>query len=272
MLHLHSSLTPTQQAPQQQVPGPVLPPPSYHSGGQPSGHSLPTIADLTQGAPSSHPQPPPPSYTQHPQSASSAHSLPGLGQTMQQQSPQAAMNRDREREIRDHEMRERELIERQERQRQEDLLLREREQREREREIIERQREQQHHPVQSHTGSITLHQPVASKVTNNIHGPNGLLSGLGTGSQNGHGSLNSGSGPNTLLHASIQRPEDTPRSFMHQPVQPPAHTLSGSSPATMSSGQQPILNVRIRIRSLYWSLRVLACIELQKQSGVPGGS
>lgn len=161
---------------------------------------------------------------------------------MQQQSPQNTMSRDREREIREQEIREREIIDRQERQRQEEMLLRERE---REREIIERQqREQQHHPVQSHTGSIPLHQPVASKVTNNIHGPNGLLSGLGPSHQNAPGSLPPTGGPNGLLHTSIQRPEETPRSFMNQPVQAPAHALSGSSPATMAQGQQPILNVR----------------------------
>lgn len=171
---------------------------------------------------------------------------------MQQQSPQTAINREREREIREQEMRERELIDRQERQRQDELLMREREQRDRD--IIERQQREQHHPVQSHTGSIPLHQPVASKVTNNIHGPNGLLSGLGPSHQNAPAPLPPGSGPNTLLHASIQRPEDTPRSFIPQPVQAPTHTVSGSSPVGMAQGQQPILNVRLQFLYLFFQL------------------
>ena len=235
-----------QQGPQQQVPGPVLPPPTYHPSSQSTGHNLPTIADLTQGAPPSHHQGPS-SYNQHAASTNTSHALPGLGPSIPQQSPQSALNRERERELREHDIREREVREHQ--RQQVELLIRDRERLERDqrdREILERQREQQQqHPVQRHTDSIPIHQPVASKITNNIHGPNGLLSALGSGGPANQGpSMPSSGGTVNLFNGTGPGPrsDDSARTFVHQPVQPPLNALSGPSPSAMASGQQPILN------------------------------
>ncbi|KAF9894622.1 Transcriptional regulatory protein sin3 [Aspergillus nanangensis] len=233
------SQNPPQQGPSAQQAGPVLPPPSgpYHPASQPSSHSLPGLAELSQSHGGPHQ---PPAYGQHPSapSHSAGHSLPGIGQAMQHPSPQS-INRERERDSR-----ERELIERQ---RQEEMVHREREQREREqleRQQMERQqREQQHHPVQSHTGSIPLHQPVASKVPNSIHGPNGLLSNLGSNPPPG--------GPGALYGPQMPHGEGTPRSYMQHPGGPPGQPMmgfNGSGPpipgnvAALAQGQQPILN------------------------------
>lgn len=223
----------------------------YHPG-QAAGHSLPGLAELSQSHSGPHP---PPAFGQPPPGPShgAGHSLPGIGQAMQQPSPQS-INRERERDSR-----ERELIERQ---RQEEMAHREREQREREREQLERQREQQHHPVQSHTGSIPLHQPVANKVPNSIHGPNGLLSNLGGNPPpNGpQGSMQSSGGPGGLFGSQMRHGEGTPGSFMQHPAGPPGQPMLGfgaSGPqipgnvAALTQGQQPILNV-----SLYSSLQL----------------
>ncbi|WEW59315.1 Transcriptional regulatory protein sin3 [Emydomyces testavorans] len=224
----------------------------YHAVSQPSGHTLPTLADLTQGAavpPASHQQPP--RYAQHQQpSLGTSHSLPGINQTIQHSSPQSSLNRDREREPRD---RDRDILERRrEMQREEELMQREREIRERDREHAERyhREQQQHHPVQSHTGSIPIHQPVASKVQNSIHGPNGLLSNLGAnaGPNAPQSSVQSSNVPGGLFSGQIQHPDGPPRQYI--PVQSqPLLGFSGNAPsqipgsvAALAQGQQPILN------------------------------
>lgn len=169
---------------------------------------------------------------------------------MQHPSPQS-LNRERERDSR-----EQELLERQ--RQQEEMAHREREQREREqleRQQLERQREQ-HHPVQSHTGSIPLHQPVASKVPNSIHGPNGLLSNLsGNPSNAPQGSVQSAGGPSGIYGPQMQPGEGTPRSYMQHPSGGPGQPMLGynnsSGPqipgnvAALAQGQQPILNVSL---------------------------
>lgn len=169
---------------------------------------------------------------------------------MQQSSPQSSLNRDREREPRD---RDREIMERQrEMHREEEIMQREREMRERDREHAERyHREQQHHPIQSHTGSIPIHQPVASKAQNSIHGPNGLLSNLGasTGPNPPQGSLQGSNVPGSIFGGQMQHPDGPPRQYM--PVQ--SQSLMGftgnaqsqipGSVAALAQGQQPILNV-----------------------------
>ena len=168
---------------------------------------------------------------------------------MQHPSPQS-LNRERERDPR-----EQELLERQ--RQQEEMAHREREQREREqleRQHLERQREQ-HHPVQSHTGSIPLHQPVASKVPNSIHGPNGLLSNLGGNPSNApQGSVQSSGGPSGIYGPQMQPGEGTPRSYMQHPPGGAGQPMLGynsSGPqipgnvAALAQGQQPILNVSL---------------------------
>lgn len=167
-------------------------------------------------------------------------------------------NQDRERDLRERERRELEIMERQ-RQR-EELHIREQEQMNRDRELAERaHREQlQHHPIQSHTGSIPIHQPVASKVPNTIHGPNGLLSNLGSGSAPNN-SIPTSSGPSSLFSIGSQQQESTPRpAYLHSsgpPLPPPPPQVSGFAgpgpvpgpspmPAHAAIGQQqPILNV-----------------------------
>jgi paired amphipathic helix protein Sin3a len=161
---------------------------------------------------------------------------------MQHASPQ--LNRERERDSR-----EREIIERQ---RQEEMAHRERERERDHREQIERQlerRDQPHHPVQSHTGSIPLHQPVANKVPNSIHGPGGLLSTLGGNPQNGHqGGPQSAAG---LFGPQMPHGEGTPRSYMQHPGGPSGQPMMGynasgqqipGNVAALAQGQQPILN------------------------------
>ncbi|KAJ5310760.1 uncharacterized protein N7443_003221 [Penicillium atrosanguineum] len=232
---------PPNQGPGSQPSGPVLPLQAS------SGHSLPGLAELSQ----SHGAPHQPTYGQHPQGPShgSGHSLPGIGQAMQHASPQS-MNRERERDSR-----EREILERQ---RQEEMAHREREQMERQQ--MERQRE--HHPVQSHTGSIPLHQPVASKVPNSIHGPNGLLSSLGNAQPNGpQGNVQASGGPASLFGPQMsQHGEGTPRSYMQHPGGPPMMGYNGQGQqipgnvAALAQGQQPILNVSLRLPSEFFEI------------------
>lgn len=186
-----------------------------------------------------------------------------LSHQLPHQSPQY-MNRERElreirdREIREHDLRERDLQEQRNnlemRRQQEENMLRERDAREREQmERMQReQQQQQQRPVQNHTGSIPIHQPVASNVKNSVHGPNGLLSngGSGPGPAQQSGPPPS-SGPNNLFSMHAQAPEP-PRQYMqHQPVQAPAPQpapafMGGPSPMTgqaqLTHGQQPILN------------------------------
>lgn len=152
------------------------------------------------------------------------------------------------------------------------MVHREREQREREREQLERQqlerqREQQHHPVQSHTGSIPLHQPVASKVPNSIHGPNGLLSNLGSNPPNGpQGAMQPSGAPGGLYGSQMQHGEGTPRTYMQHPAGPPGQPMmfngsGGPIPgnvAALAQGQQPILNVC----TLFFSLHSLDLFAL----------
>ncbi|KAK2758744.1 Transcriptional regulatory protein sin3 [Arachnomyces sp. PD_36] len=258
---------PQQQGPSAQPAGPVLPPPTgqYHPVSQASGHNLPTIADLTQGASASSASHQPPGYGQQSQTSHNAgHNLPVMGQSMQHPSPQSSLNRERERDSRD-----REIIERQ--RQQEEMAHREREQREREREQLERQQlerqqlerqqreqqqqqQQQHHPVQSHTGSIPIHQPVASKVPNSIHGPNGLLSNLSASAASNppQSSLQASNGPANLFATQVQHGDGTPRPFLQHGQGPPPQSMMGfnssaapqipGSVAALAQGQQPILN------------------------------
>jgi paired amphipathic helix protein Sin3a len=163
--------------------------------------------------------------------------MASIGHPMPHQSPQY-MNRERElreREIREHELRERERN--MEMQRHEDML---RDAQVREREQMERLHREQQRPVQSHAGSMPLHQPIPSKVQNSIHGPNGLLS---TGLLS-----NGGSAP--VMHSQASEPPRQPQ-FAHQPPnhpqQPSQQLFAGPSPmpgqAQLPHGQQPILNV-----------------------------
>lgn len=166
------------------------------------------------------------------------------------------LNQDRDREARDRERREMEMIERQ-RQR-EEFHMREQEQMNRDRELAERahQEQLQNHPVQSHTGSIPIHQPVASKVPNTIHGPNGLLSNLGSGGAPPN-TIAASNGATGLFGVGSQQQESTPRpAYLHTnappPPQQPIPGFAGPGPSPMPGHaaigqQQPILNVGVSV-------------------------
>ncbi|EEH46498.2 transcriptional regulator SIN3 [Paracoccidioides brasiliensis Pb18] len=231
----------------------------YHPVSQSSGHTLPTLSDITQGTgapPASHQ--PPPRYGQHQQpSHPPGHPLPGIGQSMQHSPQQPSMNRDRERDSRERD-RELELEQQMEMVREEEMIQREREYRERERErdrdLMDRyNREQPHHPVQSHTGPIPIHQPVASKGHNPLGGPNGLLSNMSSNASNNppQGTMPSSNGSGPLFGNQMQHADGPPRTYLHQgqPSQQSVLGFNGSAPpqisgsvAALAQGQQPILN------------------------------
>jgi paired amphipathic helix protein Sin3a len=185
---------------------------------------------------------------------SSGYALPAIGSVQHQQGPAEA---DRDRMMRQREMDERLSVQR-------DAAERERE-REREQhrnreahraaevrdyELNERQRriESRNQPHQNHAGSIPIHQPVASKVPSTIHGPGGLLSGMGGGAgpvpstapMTGSNGPGGGFGPPTTNNGN-------PRPMQHHPP-PTQHTHYRPMPAPgamtgLTQGQQPILNV-----------------------------
>ena len=128
---------------------------------------------LGQGSPLQGPQGHPPFQQQHSPSsiqhqiAAPGYSLPALSSAIQQQQQSAQAIQDLDREH----ARERE-IEMERRQQQEQMAQREYE---REKEMREQQREHHHSPLENHTGSITIQQPVASRIPATLHGPNGIL-------------------------------------------------------------------------------------------------
>lgn len=188
-------------------------------------------------------------------------SLPALNSAIQQQQQPAQTRQDIEREH----MREREMeIER--RQQQEQLAQREYE---REHELREQQREQHHSPLENHTGSITIQQPVASRIPATLHGPNGILNHQHVGSNMApnppSAPLGAPNGPGNVFANGMQPArEPSPRtSFIQQGQQMiPAQQLLNpvgpdamqQLPAALSQGaQQPILNVSLFAPSLYFT-------------------
>lgn len=164
-------------------------------------------------------------------------------------------NADRERELRERDARERELMEQQLLQQhaaqQEENIKREADQRDRE--FQERQqREQAAH--QAHNGPMQIHQPVAvAPSTRTIHGPNGLLgqsaphSAPMTGANAAGPMYGSASGQHDqnaqrMQHA-VQQPPPQPQMLM--PFAGPQGAIGMGQP-----GQQPILNVRLRLRAV----------------------
>lgn len=223
-----------------------------------------SIADLTQGPPNHQPQH---QYNTQPPPQSQPHPAGPTGHSLPQHSPSQYLNRERElrdlreRELREHEMREREIRDRNNlelHRQQEELIMREREAHQREQlDRMNRQQEQlqqqqqqqqQQRPLQSHA-AIPLHQPVASKVPNSIHGPNGLLANGGTGAVQ-HSGPSSTTG-NSLFGGPPQLEPQRQSQFGHQQAAPPQHQgaqlMPGPSPSQASAqlahqGQQPILN------------------------------
>lgn len=214
---------------------------------------------LAHGSPIQIPQAQPPFQQQHsPPSAQHqipvpGYSLPALNPAMQQQQQSAQAIQDLEREhVREREME----IER--RQQEQQMVQREYE---RENEMREQQREQHPSPLENHAGSITIQQPVASRIPATLHGPNGILNHQHAGSSMApnppSAPLGAPSGPGNVFANGMQTArEPSPRTnFIQQGQQMiPAQQLLNpvgpdamqQLPAALSQGaQQPILNVSL---------------------------
>ena len=180
------------------------------------------------------------------QIAAPGYALPALGSAIQQQqSTHAIQDLDLEH------ARENELDI--ERRRQQEHILREYG---RENEMREQQ-EQHHSPLENHTGSIPIQQPVASRIPATLHGPNGILNHQHAGSSMAPNApsvpLGAPSGPGNIFANGMQPARDpSPRTaFIQQGQQmiPTQQMLTpigpdGMLPAGLSQGaQQPILNV-----------------------------
>ncbi|KAF2235014.1 hypothetical protein EV356DRAFT_500937 [Viridothelium virens] len=252
----------TQPQPQS-GPGPVLPPPSapmFSSGGQQSGHNLPTLQGLTQPSPVIPSRPPPPtsegptgpqnSAQQQQGGQGPGYVLPNINEAVQGRS-QGQSEFEREREIR-------------EQRREWDRTYQdEREHEQREREARDRQPQEAGPQHQTHAGSIPLHQPhaVAPQIRSAIHGPNGLLAsvGPGPGSAPGPGpgpgpvpqtssNLGAPSGPSNIFAGGPVQQTDGPQRMQMTQSQQQALMPFAAGPgaqsgaASVGQGQQPILN------------------------------
>ena len=153
----------------------------------------------------------------------------------------SAFERDRERE--------REYLEDQNRQR---ALLQQEELAQREREFIERQerdrqQREQHGPApphQSNTGSIPIHQPVASRLTGAMHSPGGLLSTHGGAPPSG---LGAPSGPGNAFGGPLHG--EANRSVQHQPQTAAAQLQQhqGFGPTILGHNAPPTSNVPLGV-------------------------
>ena len=114
----------------------------------------------------------------------------------------------------------------------EEMRERERQERERERQLDRLSRDHQQAPLQSHAGSIPLHQPVASKVQGSLQGPNGLLGNGGAGVIQ---VANSSAPLNQSFVASQLSGQAPPQPYSIQASPSMAHQQ-------IANGQQPILN------------------------------
>ena len=169
-----------------------------------------------------------------------------MGHLSQQQSPRSAPAVERERDYQHaHETHER--------------MLREQEY---ERELQQREMQhremQQQMPHETHTGSIPLQQPVASRIPSTLHGPNGILSSnpnVGINMIASAGPMGAPSGPgNVFANGGQNAHENAARMLpMHTQQNMPPQQLLGFGPnvqqqqmapngTPMPGGQQPILN------------------------------
>lgn len=143
-----------------------------------------------------------------------------------------------------------------------------REQHAREQVREQQQRETHLSPHENHMGAITIQQPVASRIPATLHGPNGILNDqhLAGAAPQPQPSITLGapSGPGNVFSNGVPISNDnTLRPFAQQGTQsmPSQHLLGFSNAATpqqlpnggtqLSQGQQPILNVRISIPTLF---------------------
>ena len=215
--------------------------------------------------PSAHQQQQSPTALSHPPSQSH-YGLPNLGPSMSQQSPQTALQAEREFIEREHQERLRQdqihrEIAHQRYEQEADLLNQQRERQARELQMRDQQqREQLQSPRENHAGTIPLQQPVASRVPATLHGPNGILNEQHLASP-AHNQppqpLGAPSGPSNVFSGNVQNvTEGSLRPFAHQvPHNIPAqqqqllNLTNAAAPqqpngvgAVGSQGQQPILN------------------------------
>ena len=223
-----------------------------------AGPALQSLASLPQSSPSQVTRPSTATQQAQQQSPSMVHHRPSpsyapaqtntnypvlsVSQMSQQQSPHNAPVADRESDY-------------QHAQEAHERMLREQE---REREVQQRemqQREMQQVPHETHTGSIPLQQPVASRISSTLHAPNGILSSnpnVGIGLMASAGPMGAPNGPGNVFSHGAQAAQDA-RMLPMQVQQNVPQQLSGFGPNTqqqqmapngtpMPNGQQPILN------------------------------
>lgn len=109
---------------------------------------------------------------------------------------------------------------------------------------------------QNHAGTIHLHQPIAiGPQSRAIHGPNGLLSNSGPATipSGFSGALGAPTGPGNIFGGPLQQADVQRASQAGQNAQQAVLMPYGSGPAqisaaqSMSQGQQPILNVSLKL-------------------------
>lgn len=130
-------------------------------------------------------------------------------------------------------------------------------QHEQEREMQEQRSLERQSPLENHTGSIPLQQPVASRIPATLHGPNGILSSnlnVGAGLPQPAPSLGAPNGPSNIFTNGVLSNDGLARNFSQQQghTAPPQSLLSFIPPmapqqvsngvTALSQGQQPILN------------------------------
>ncbi|MCJ1313047.1 Transcriptional regulatory protein sin3 [Agyrium rufum] len=287
-----------QHGPPPHISGSVLPPPAPMFSNQPGGSSLQTLAGISQSSPPQNTRPPntqqahhgsPPIPQHHPLPSYSSsqngagYSLPGINQSIHQQSPRSTMDRDRDyrsvQEIRDIEdartrermMREQEYeresreaqlhAQQQQQQQQQEIQLQQlQQQQQQQQQLQQQQQQQQQHemqqvPHETHTGSIPLQQPIASRIPATLHGPNGILSSnpnVGVGIITSTSSLGPPTSSNgSLAPGSQSSHEPSSRAQINHRLQPqqasygpnvPPPPIPPSQGGQVNGGQQPILN------------------------------
>lgn len=186
----------------------------------PNANSLPPLGGLSQSSPqqashtlSQQRQTPPGTHHQQLPPQSGAYTLPALGQSLSQ----------------DRQYHEAELRELEERQRQQ------------EKDIMEQQRVEQRSPPSVHAGSIPLQQPTASRISQALHAPNGLLGANPAAGLTS--SLGAPSGPVNVF-ASNGHTHEPNRGYLIPVPTLPQHLAAMNQPphSGMPQGQQPILN------------------------------
>jgi paired amphipathic helix protein Sin3a len=188
---------------------------------------------------------------------------------MNNQPPQPPSGLDREREIEEQHLREQHIM----RQQQEEMAQRNREHEERERQ----RREQQYQSVPQHqnnTGTIPIHQPVASRLPGAIHSPGGLLANHGGSSQ--PGPLGAPTGPGNAfggpLHAEANRSiqphnqQNAATQQQHQIFGPNIinHVVGPSAPIGVNPGAVPGFGGPLQPEAAARSMQ-------QMPFGAPGG-